>query len=67
MAHRISFDYNIGDEVNIIDLRLKGRITGLCSDINGKQYRTVYYCDGSRRNEWLFSFEIEPWKERTTK
>jgi hypothetical protein len=57
--HRVEFDYKVGDRVIISDIEMKGRIDALQSNVNGKQYRVVYWNSGSRNSVLMYAWEIK--------
>lgn len=62
---RISPDflYDIGQDVNIIPIKLPGRITQRNDWGNGKhEYQVVFWSVSERKVEWLMPHEIEPAK-----
>lgn len=36
-----------------------GSVVAVMRDIEGCQYRVVYYINSERRDQWLFEFELE--------
>ncbi len=55
----IQFKYRIGDEIKIIDIETEGRIASQLNDINGKQYKVIYWNDGLRKEEWMYDWELK--------
>lgn len=54
----IEFEHDIGDSVRIVAIDILARIDALIYDIQGKQYRIVYWSDGSRNAAWVYDWEI---------
>lgn len=61
---KVEFKYNLGDPVTVIDVDRPGRVDSQSNDINGQQYRVVYWCDSQRRCAWMYDWELEPRKEQ---
>jgi len=55
----VEFEYDIGDRVRVKTIEMIGSIDSLCQDIQGKQYRFVYWNDGQRYAVWMYAWEIE--------
>ena len=59
MKH-VEFKYDIGDEVKITAIGLRGTIDSLLWSIYSQKYCVIYWCNGTRHDEWMYVFEIEP-------
>lgn len=57
----VYFNYHIGQQVTLIDLKLTGRIIGMNVSPGGIQYQVVWWWDGQRHAEWLQPFEVQAW------
>ena len=55
----VDFTFEIGQSVKIKAIGMIGVVDSLTIDINGKQYRVVYWNDGSRCSVWMYEWEIE--------
>jgi hypothetical protein len=55
----IAFEYTLHQKVWIKEIGIQGIICGLILEELGKQYRVVFWHEGIRKTEWLFSEEIE--------
>ena len=42
----VEFEYDIGDRVKVKTIETVGNVDALCQDINGKQYRIIYWNNG---------------------
>jgi hypothetical protein len=58
----VEFEHDIGDRVKVKTIEMIGSIDALCQDIQGKQYRVVYWNDGQRYSVWMYAWEIEATK-----
>lgn len=67
MKQVVEFDYSVGDRVMLIEIDRPGVVTSLIRDNDGLQYRIVWWDNGSRKSEWLHSFEIRAADDATTK
>lgn len=56
---RVEFHHPIGAHVKIVETDHPGIVTGLLMDSLGDQYRVVWWNNGERKQEWLYSYEIE--------
>lgn len=48
----------LGDTVRIAAINEIGRISGILHNDEGTHYRVVYWADMTRREEWLYGWEI---------
>ena len=55
---RVEFDFHLQQRVTILALDLPGIVTACLIGPDGKEYRVVYWSDGSRKSEWLLPFEL---------
>ena len=54
------FVFNLGQSVRIVAIDLPGKILGRAQHMSGDNtYRTVWWADNQRRDEWLLAHEIE--------
>jgi hypothetical protein len=60
----VSFEYELGDVVEIKAISQPGTIVGFYYSIVGTQYQVAYFFAGIRYAEYLFPSEITP---RSTK
>jgi hypothetical protein len=58
----VEFKFDIGEEVCISAIGMKGRVESLIYDSLGPQYRVVYWNDGARRTDWMYEWELGLWK-----
>lgn len=58
----VEFKYCLCQRVLIKELALEGTIDALCLEIKGATYRVVYYCNATRRSEWMYEWELEKCK-----
>lgn len=56
---RVDFEHEIGAPVRLIEVDRPGTVTGCLRSTDGLQYQVVWWDNGSRKAEWLNSFEIE--------
>jgi len=54
-----NFEFNIGDGVMIHAIETQGLVDGMSVDKLGIQYRVVYWNQGRRYSEWVYSGEID--------
>ena len=54
----VEFLYPIESTVTIKALNLKGTVIALMQDSESTAYRVVYWADGKRNIEWMFSWEL---------
>ena len=54
----VEFEYAIGDRVKILDIGMLGAVVALCQDVEGQQYRVVYWNNGERFSVWMYSWEL---------
>jgi hypothetical protein len=59
MQLNFTFEYSIGEKVQIIELGKFGYVTALHLSMVGPQYYVSYFDKGERRSEYLFPIEIE--------
>jgi hypothetical protein len=59
----IEFDFGIGDSVIICALEYPGRVEAMIDDVNGKQYKVVYWWDGTRHSVWMNAWELKAQKK----
>lgn len=52
-------NYDIGQEVTIKAISMKGKVDSISWDKNGIQYRVVYWNDCCRNLVWMYDWEIE--------
>lgn len=55
----VDFEYDIGDRVKVKGIEMVGGIDSLCMDIQGKQYRVVYWSNGERHSDLMYAWELE--------
>jgi len=55
----VDFDFDIKQPVKIKSIGMIGTVDSMTIDINGKQYRVVYWNDGGRFSTWMYEWEIE--------
>lgn len=57
----IQFKSEIGyfDAVTVKQLGVTGLVTGVLFEAHGIQYRVVFWTNGERRQEWMYSTEIQ--------
>lgn len=60
MRKIVEFDYDVGDQVKIVEIDRNGCVDGMALDNLGKQYRVIYWNDGTRNSTWLYPWEIKP-------
>ncbi len=65
MKVKIAFDFSIHDEVRLVDIDMVGHVDALIQDVNGLQYRIVYWNDGTRKATWVYRREIEAVKKKS--
>jgi len=56
----VKFNFDIHDAVKLVDINIDGYIDSLIKDVNGLQYRVVYWNDGTRKSTWVYEREIKP-------
>ena len=54
----VDFEFGLGDAVMVKALELPGRVDSLSAASDGMTYRVVYWCNGERKAEWLYGWEI---------
>ena len=59
MSHVVTFAHKPGDSVRLIGLDQPATVTACLVETDGTQYRVVWWWEGTRRCEWLHSFEIK--------
>lgn len=55
----VEFKYPIGDEVKLVAIGMLGRVDSMSMDMNGLQYRAVYWNDGGRYSTWMYDWELK--------
>lgn len=55
----VEFEYDIGQEVMVKPIGMRGTVDSLSFDQNGMQYRVVYWNDGHRQSVWMYSWELK--------
>jgi hypothetical protein len=55
----INFNFDIGDEVEVIAIEMTGRVTGLLANVDGKQYQVAYWNNRERKCAWMLEWEIQ--------
>lgn len=55
----VEFLFNIGQEVTVTPIEMIGRVDALMMDTDGLQYRVVYWNDGQRYSQWVYSWELK--------
>jgi len=55
----VEFAYSIGQSVKVIPIGMIGMVDSMSLDMNGKQYRVIYWNDGVRNVVWMYDWEIE--------
>lgn len=56
---KIDFEYDISDHVTVKAIEMHGRVDSLSYDATGKMYRVVYWHNGERYTQWMYSWEIQ--------
>ena len=56
---KLESKYDIGDDVLITAIGMKGKVDSISWDFNAIQYRVVYWNDCRRYSVWMYSWEIE--------
>lgn len=66
MTDAVVFRFRLHQDVQIIPLKLTGRIFARCERGEGMiEYRVIYWSEGKREDQWLFEHELsEPRTER---
>lgn len=59
MNYSVEFTFAINEEVTIIDLKLVGRVIGVCKKVNGCTYNVLWWAEAARHDEWLYGFELK--------
>lgn len=59
MMKTVEFKYDVAESVYIKAIEMRGTIDALCLDVNGIQYRVIYWFNGTRSATWLYDWEIE--------
>lgn len=59
MSKQIEFEYDVGDQIEIIQLKRPGYVLSLWYGQRGITYEVAYWSDGDRKSEYLFAFEIK--------
>lgn len=54
----VDFEYEIGQSVRVEPIGMFGVVDSLSLDNNGKQYRVVYWNDGTRQSVWMYGWEL---------
>lgn len=55
---KIEYKFDLYDRVEIVDIKANGIVIGLMSDSSSNQYQVLYWINGERKTEWLYSFEV---------
>lgn len=55
---KIEFKFALKESVVVLAIGMVGTVDSVSRNINGEQYRVVYWNDGERRQEWLYDWEI---------
>ena len=50
--------FKMYQEVTIVPLGIKGHIDGIMEQCNETEYHVVYWWEGERLHEWVYSWEI---------
>ena len=60
MSEQVDFKFSIGQDVEIIALKLPAKVFARC-DRGGdiRDYRIVFWSEGKRYDEWVFEHEIK--------
>ena len=60
------FDYFLGQRVEIVAIQAEGVVTGRTErQTHLKMYQVVYWIDGQRKEDWLYSHELTYAKEKS--
>lgn len=59
---RVEFTFALSQPVIIEPIGMEGRVDSVSKNLNGEQYRVVYWNDGERKQEWLYAWELLPVK-----
>ena len=55
-----------GTRVTILGTEIKALIIGVCARGNDYiNYEIVWWANGDRKTEWVYNFEIEPYKDNS--
>jgi hypothetical protein len=54
----IEFRFALGESVTVLAIEMQGRIDSVSRNLNGEQYRVVYWNDGERHQVWLYEWEL---------
>lgn len=60
---QVDFQHEIGDQIWIKALNLKGVVMACCYRGLASDYRIIFWSESKRFDEWLFDFEIEAVRE----
>lgn len=52
------FSFNLGDKVEVTEIKRPGIVVSLLVNESGVQYQVVYWNDCARRTEWVYDHEI---------
>lgn len=59
MSRTQVFPFDLGDKVDLIEIKRPGLIKGISLDSGGAQYHVIYWNDCARRTEWVYEHEIK--------
>lgn len=57
---RVEFQFQLGEKVEILELKQTARVVGLLVDGTGTQYNVSYWLNGKRETAWLHVSELRP-------
>lgn len=55
----IDYKYAMHQVVKVVAIKEKARIISCSTTPEGQKYYVVWWCDGVRKDEWLFEWELE--------
>lgn len=54
-----SFQFDLGQKVNIKEINRPGIVIGLLVDLQSISYKISYWDNSQRKIEWLYDFDLE--------
>ena len=57
-ANTVTFRFALRATVTIKAIDTLGTVDSVSKNLNGEQYRVVFWCDGLRKQEWLYDWEL---------
>lgn len=61
---QIDFDYKTEQDVKILAIDVLGKIDALMYQNKEKKYHVIYWDDGQRKSDWVYSWEISVLKDK---